>query len=416
MPKYKDSPEVRAAKKERREKLREFLSLLEVEDIRDLKSVFKEMVGEVLENGLEAELDDELGYTKYDYRNKETENSRNGHSTKTVKTSAGGVEIAVPRDRNGEFEPQIIKKNETSLSWDIEEKIISMYAKGMTTNDISAHIEDIYGVEVSDSLVSRITDKIMPVVKEWQQRPLESIYAVVFMDAIHYHVRSEGRIVKKAVYIAIGVDMDGKKDVLGMYVGENESSKYWLTILNGLKNRGVEDILITCIDGLVGFPEAISAVYPKAEIQQCIIHQIRNSTKYVSYKDIKSLMADLKRVYGAIDEETALYELEQFAAKWDSKYPKISVSWRTHWPELSTYFKYPQSVRTLIYTTNSIENFNRQLRKVTKNKAVFPNEDSLLKMLYLAQVDITKKWTGRRRDWGEIHSQLEIFFADRLPQ
>lgn len=416
MPKYKDSPEVRAAKKERKEKFREFLSMLDVEDMSDLRSVFKEMVGEVLENGLEAELDDELGYSKYDYRNKDTQNSRNGYSRKSVKTSAGPVEIAVPRDRNGEFEPQIIKKNETSLTGDIEEKILSMYAKGMTTNDISAHIEDIYGLEVSDSLVSRITDKILPIVKEWQQRPLESIYAVVFMDAIHYNVRSEGRIVKKAVYIAIGINMDGMKEVLGMYVGENESSKYWLSILNGLKNRGVEDILITCIDGLIGFPEAISAVYPKTEIQQCIIHQIRNSTKYVSYKDIKALMADLKSVYGAIDEETALYELEQFSAKWDAKYPKISQSWQTHWPELSTYFKYPQSVRTLIYTTNAIENFNRQLRKVTKSKSVFPNDDALLKMLYLAQVDITKKWTGRRRDWGEIHSQLEVFFADRLPQ
>lgn len=416
MPKYKDSPEERAAKKERKEKFREFLSYLDVEDMQDLRSVFKEMVGEVLENGLEAELDDELGYSKYDYRNKETENSRNGHSRKTIRTSAGNVEIAVPRDRKGNFEPQIIRKNETSLSGDIEEKIISMYAKGMTTNDISAHIEDIYGIEVSDSLVSRITDKILPVVKEWQQRPLDSIYAVVFMDAIHYHVRCEGRIVKKAVYIAIGINMDGKKEVLGMYVGENESAKYWLSILNGLKNRGVDDILITCVDGLIGFPEAINAVFPKTEIQQCIIHQIRNSTKYVSYKDIKALMADLKRVYGAIDEETALYELEQFAAKWDSKYPKISVSWQAHWPELSTYFKYPQSVRTLIYTTNAIENFNRQLRKVTKNKAVFPNDDALLKMLYLAQMDITRKWTGRRRDWGEIHSQLEIFFADRLPE
>ena len=416
MPKYKESPEERAAKKERKEKFREFLSYLDVEDMQDLRSVFKEMVGEVLENGLEAELDDELGYSKYDYRNKETENSRNGHSRKTVRTSAGNVEIAVPRDRKGNFEPQIIRKNETSLSGDIEEKIISMYAKGMTTNDISAHIEDIYGIEVSDSLVSRITDKILPVVKEWQQRPLDSIYAVVFMDAIHYHVRCEGRIVKKAVYIAIGINMDGKKEVLGMYVGETESAKYWLSILNGLKNRGVDDILITCVDGLIGFPEAINAVFPKTEIQQCIIHQIRNSTKYVSYKDIKALMADLKRVYGAIDEETALYELEQFAAKWDSKYPKISVSWQTHWPELSTYFKYPQSVRTLIYTTNAIENFNRQLRKVTKNKAVFPNDDALLKMLYLAQIDITRKWTGRRRDWGEIHSQLEIFFADRLPE
>lgn len=416
MPRYKDSPEVRAAKQERRAKLRELLALMEVEDVRDLKSVFKEMVGEVLENGLEAELDDKLGYTKYDYRNKDTDNSRNGHSVKTVKTSAGEVEIAVPRDRKAEFEPQIIRKNETSISWDIEEKIISMYAKGMTTNDISAHIEDIYGIEVSDSLVSRITDKILPVVKEWQQRPLESIYAVVFMDAIHYNVRCEGRIVKKAVYIAIGINMDGKKDVLGMYVGENESARYWLSILNGLKNRGVEDILIACVDGLTGFPEAISAVYPKTEVQQCIIHQIRNSTKYVSYKDIKALMADLKKVYAAVDEETALYELEQFAAKWDSKYPKISASWKAHWPELSTYFKYPQSVRTLIYTTNSIENFNRQLRKVSKNRSVFPNDDSLLKMLYLAQVDITKKWAGRRRDWGEIHSQLEIFFADRLPE
>ena len=414
MPRYKDSPEERAAKQERRKKLKELLGAMEVEDMGDLKSLFKEMVGEVLENGLEAELDDELGYSKYDYKNKETDNSRNGYSRKTLKTSAGDLEIAVPRDRNGNFEPQLVKKNETSLTGDIEEKILSMYAKGMTQNDISAHIEEIYGIEVSDSLVSRITDKILPVVKEWQQRPLERIYAVVFMDAIHYNVRCEGRIVKKAVYIAIGINMDGMKEVLGMYVGENESAKYWLSILNGLKNRGVEDILITCVDGLTGFSEAISAVYPKTEIQRCIIHQIRNSTKYVSYKDIKLLMADLKRVYGAVDEETALYELEQFSAKWDSKYPKISISWKTHWAELSTYFKYPQSVRTLIYTTNSIENFNRQLRKVTKSKAVFPNDDSLLKMLYLAQSDITRKWTGRRRDWGEIHSQLEIFFADRL--
>ena len=414
MPRYKDSPEVRAAKQERREKLRELLALMEVEDVRDLKSVFKEMVGEVLENGLEAELDDKLGYTKYDYRNKDTGNSRNGHSVKTVKTSAGEVEIAVPRDRKAEFEPQIIRKNETSLSWDIEEKIISMYAKGMTINDISAHIEDIYGIEVSDSLVSRITDKILPVVKEWQQRPLESIYAVVFMDAIHYNVRCEGRIEKKAVYIAIGINMDGKKDVLGMYVGENESAKFWLSIMNGLKNRGVEDILIACVDGLNGFPQAIEAVYPKTEIQQCIIHQIRNSTKFVSYKDIKKLMADLKLVYAAPTEETALNELELFKDKWDSKYPKIYKSWHDNWATLSTYFKYPEAVRRLIYTTNAIEGFNRQLRKVTKSKTVFPSDDSLLKMLYLATMDITKKWTGHRQDWGQIHSQLEIYFEERL--
>ena len=416
MPKYKLSPEERAAKAARKEKLRELMSEMQVKDMNDINSLFKEMVGDILENGLEAELDEELGYSKYDYRNKDTSNSRNGYSTKTMKTSFGDVEIAVPRDRNAEFEPQLVKKQQTSLSQDIEEKILSMYAKGMSQNDISAHILEIYGLEVSDSTISRVTDKILPVVKEWQQRPLESIYVVVFMDAIHYHVRCEGRIVKKAVYVAIGINLDGRKEVLGMYVGENESAKYWLSILNGLKNRGVEDILITCIDGLTGFPEAISAVYPNTEIQHCIIHQIRNSTKYVSYKDIKALMADLKKVYAAVDEETALYELDNFAEKWDSKYPKISISWRNHWAELSTYFKYPQSVRTLIYTTNSIENFNRQLRKVTKSKAVFPNDDSLMKMLYLAQSDITRKWTGRRKDWGSIRSQLDIYFAERLPE
>ena len=392
------------------------MSEMQVKDMNDINSLFKEMVGDILENGLEAVLDEELGYNKYDYRNKDTSNSRNGYSTKTMKTSFGDVEIAVPRDRNAEFEPQLVKKQQTSLSQDIEEKILSMYAKGMSQNDISAHILEIYGLEVSDSTISRVTDKILPVVKEWQQRPLESIYAIVFMDAIHYHVRCEGRIVKKAVYVAIGINLDGRKEVLGMYVGENESAKYWLSILNGLKNRGVEDILITCIDGLTGFPEAISAIYPNTEIQHCIIHQIRNSTKYVSYKDIKALMADLKKVYAAVDEETALYELDNFAEKWDSKYPKISISWRNHWAELSTYFKYPQYVRTLIYTTNSIENFNRQLRKVTKSKAVFPNDDSLMKMLYLVMTDITRKWTGRRKDWGSIRSQLDIYFAERLPE
>ena len=411
MPRRKRTPEEIA----RKAKVRELMQELDINDMTDINALFKEFVGEILENGLEAELDDELGYSKYDYRNKDTDNSRNGHSTKTMKTSFGEVDIAVPRDRKGEFEPQLVRKQQTSLSGDIEEKILSMYAKGMTTRDIDAHIREIYGIEVSDSTVSRITDKILPVVKEWQQRPLEEIYAVVFLDAIHYHVRSEGQIVKKAVYIAIGINMEGIKEVLGMWVGENESAKYWLSILNGLKNRGVEDILIACVDGLTGFDNAIEAVYPKTEIQQCIIHQIRNTTRFVSYKDIKALMADLKRVYAAVDEETALYELEAFGEKWNGKYPKIAQSWEANWPKLSTYFKYPQEVRTLIYTTNAIEGFNRQLRKVTKSKSVFPTDDSLLKMLYLAMTDITKKWTGKRRDWGIIHSQLEVFFADRLP-
>ena len=296
----------------------------------------------------------------------------------------------------------------------MEEKIISMYAKGMTTGDIESHMQELYGVDISDSTISRITDKILPIVKEWQERPLEELYAVVFMDAIHFHVRSEGRIVKKAVYIAIGIDMSGHKDVLGMYVGENESAKFWLSIMNGLKNREVRDILIACVDGLTGFPQAIEAVFPKTEIQQCIIHQIRNTTKFVSYKDIKPLMVDLKRVYAAPTEDIAISELGLFDDKWGGKYPKIAKSWGDNWANLSTYFKYPEAVRRIIYTTNAIECFNRQLRKVTKSKTVFPTDDSLLKMLYLATMDITKKWTGHRQDWGQIHSQLEIFFEERL--
>ena len=332
-----------------------------------------------------------------------------------MKTSFGNIEIETPRDRNGEFEPQLLKKNQTSITQDVEEKILSMYAKGMTTGDIETHIRDIYGLEVSDTTVSRITDKILPIAKEWQQRPLESIYAVVFLDAIHYHVRSEGQIIKKAVYIAIGINLDGKKDVLGMWVGENESAKFWATVLNGLRNRGVEDIFIACTDNLTGFSDAIEAVFPKTDIQNCIIHQLRNSSKYVSYKDLKALMADLKAVYAAPDEDSAIAALEDFSAKWDNKYPKISQSWQANWPNLSTYFKFPAELRKLIYTTNAIEGFNRQLRKVTKSKSVFPTDDSLLKMLYLAMIDITKKWTGRRQDWSTIHAQLAVYYADRIP-
>ena len=401
---------------ERRAKIRELLQVSNVSSMVDIQNLFKETIAEFMENSLDAELDDELGYSKYDYRSKDTDNSRNGHSGKTLRTSFGEVDISVPRDRKGEFEPQVLKKNQTSISQDIEEKILSMYAKGMTTGDIEAHIRDIYGVEVSDTTVSRITDKILPIAKEWQQRPLEAVYAVVFLDAIHYHVRSEGQIVKKAVYIAIGIDLDGKKDVLGMWVGENESAKFWATVLNGLKNRGVEDIFIACTDNLTGFSAAIEAVFPKTEIQNCIVHQLRNSSKYVSYMDLKALMADLKAVYAAVDEPSALTALDTFSERWDQKYPKISQSWRENWANLSTYFKYPQEVRRLIYTTNTIEGFNRQLRKVTKSKSVFPTDDSLLKMLYLAMVDITKKWTGRRQDWSMIHAQMAVYFADRMPE
>ena len=410
MPVKKRTPEENA----RRSKIRELLDMSNITSMDDIQNLFKETIAEFMEDGLETELDDELGYSRYDYCNKNTENSRNGHSSKTLRTSFGDVEVAVPRDRKGEFEPQLLKKNQTSISQDIEEKILSMYAKGMTTGDIEAHIQDIYGVDVSDTTVSRITDKILPVAKEWQ-RPLEAVYAVVFLDAIHYHVRSEGHIVKKAVYIAIGIDLDGHKDVLGMWVGENESAKYWATVLNSLRNRGIEDIFIACTDNLCGFSTAIEAVFPKTEIQNCIIHQIRNSSKYVSYKDLKALMADLKAVYAAVDEDVALMALDTFSEHWDKKYPTISQSWRANWANLSTYFKFPQELRRLIYTTNAIEGFNRQLRKVTKAKSVFPTDESLFKMLYLAMMDITKKWTGRRQDWSMIRAQLAVYFEDRMP-
>ena len=383
MAKRKRTPEENA----RREAIRELLQMSNIESMDDIQDLFKETIATFMEAGLESELDDELGYDRYDYKNKQTDNSRNGHSQKTLRTSFGDVEVDIPRDRKGEFDPQLLKKGQTSISQDIEAKILSMYAKGMTTGDIESHIRDIYGVEVSDTTVSRITDKILPEAKEWQQRPLESVYAVVFLDAIHFHVRSEGRVVKK----------------------------YWATVLNGLRNRGVEDIFIVCTDNLTGFSAAIEAVYPQTEIQNCIIHQIRNSTKYVSYKDLKKLMADLKAVYAAVDEDAALVALDTFAEHWDSKYPKISASWRENWPRLSTYFKYPAELRKLIYTTNAIEGFNRQLRKVTKAKSVFPTDDSLFKMLFLAMRDITKKWTGRRQDWSRIYASLAIFFGDRLP-
>ena len=400
--------------KQKRIKVREFLKQNPISSPDDLNTFFKDMMKVMIEEFYQGELEEELGYTKYDYRNKDSNNSRNGYSSKKLKSSAGEIEVNVPRDRNSEYEPQVIKKHQNTIGQDLEAKIISMYAKGMTTSDIESHIEEIYGYQVSDSSITRITDKILPLVKEWQTRPLEAIYPIVFMDAIHYHVRSEGQIVKKAVYIAIGISSSGEKYVIGMWVGENESAKFWLSKLNELKSRGVEDILIACVDGLTGFSNAIEAVYPQTQIQQCIIHQIRSSTQFVSYKDIKALIADLKLVYKATTEESALLNLELFDEKWGKKYPKIAISWKNNWPRLSTYFKYPQEVRTLIYTTNTIEGYNRQLRKVTKNKSVFPTDDSLLKMLYLATQDITKKWTSRQRDWGQIISQLQIYFEGRI--
>lgn len=381
------------------------------ETVQDLQDALKDLLGDTMEQLLKAELDEHLDY---EYGEKPLSlNTRNGSSKKTVKSSYGNIDLNIPRDREGSFEPQALKKYEKDIS-NIENQIISMYGKGMTTRDISSHIKDIYGFGISETMVSKITNKILPTIEEWQNRPLEKVYPMVFLDAIHYHVRENNIVVKKAVYIALGYNLEGFKEILGMWVGENESSKYWLLVLNQLKERGLEDILIVSTDNLPGFSQAIEAVYPKAEIQKCIIHQIRNSTKYVSYKDIKELMKDLKAVYKAPTEDLALTNLGIFEEKWGKKYQMCVSSWKNNWTELSTYFKYPEGIRKLIYTTNAMENFNRQLRKVTKNKTIFPNDYALQKSLYLAMVDASSKWTSRIRGWDQILSQLSIFFEGRF--
>lgn len=381
------------------------------ETVQALQEALKDLLGDTMEQMLKAELDEHLDY---EYGEKPLSlNTRNGSSKKTVKSSYGNIDLNIPRDREGSFEPQALKKYQKDIS-NIENQIISMYAKGMTTRDISTHIKEIYGFGISESMVSKITNKILPTIEEWQNRPLEKVYPFVFLDAIHYHVRENNIVVKKAVYIALGYNTEGYKEILGMWVGENESSKYWLLVLNQLKERGLEDILIVSTDNLSGFSQAIESVYPKTEIQKCIIHQIRNSTKFVSYRDIKELMKDLKTVYKASTEELALSNLDIFEEKWGKKYPMCVNSWRNNWAELATYFKYPEGIRKLIYTTNSIENFNRQLRKVTKNKTIFPSDYALQKSLYLAMVDASSKWTSRIRGWDQILSQLSIFFEGRI--
>jgi len=396
-----------------KEQIRQLIKDNNLKEAKDIQGMLKNMFAETLQEMLEAELDEELGYTRYDYKSKQTSNSRNGHSKKKVTSDQGPMDLKIPRDREGEFSPQVVKKHENDVSG-IEDQILSMYAKGMSVRDIQDHLQNIYGIEASPTLISRITDRIMPLVTEWQNRPLEPIYAIVFMDAVHFKVRTDGRIINKAAYVAIGINLDGKKDVLGIWSGENESAKYWLNIINELKNRGVKDILIASIDGLSGFSEAIRAAFPETEIQRCIIHQIRSSTKYISYKDLKSFTSDLKLIYRSVNEEEALQQLDFLEEKWGSKYAVAINSWKKNWVELATFFKYPQEVRTLIYTNNAIEGYNRQLRKVTKAKSSFPTDEALLKMLYLATMDILKKWTTRIKNWSIVLAQLSVYFGDRL--
>ena len=382
-----------------------------------IMQAMKELFRDAIQQVMESELDVELGYEKSERisdseNNNLTKNYRNGYSKKTVKTQLGEIEVKVPRDRNGENEPKIIGKYNRNADG-MEEKILSLYACGMSQRDIAEQIKNLYDVEISPELVSKISEKIMPEVNDWQNRPLEEVYPFVFMDAIHYKVKEDHRYITKAAYVVLGINMEGGKDILGIWIGEHESSKFWLNVLTELKSRGVKDVYLFCVDGLAGFREAIEAVYPKAGMQRCIIHQIRYSTRFVSYKDIKALMADLKLVYTAVTEDEALNNLIRFKEKWSKSYPSCVKTWEDNWDILSTFFAYPAEIRKIIYTTNIIEGLNRQFRQITKNKPSFTNDESLRKMLYLASKNIVKRWTQRCRNWDVVLNYLKVMFEDR---
>lgn len=382
-------------------------------DLMGENGAIKKIIKASLEGMLDAELTEHLGYEKYSPAGKNNGNSRNGKTSKTLRNDNGEIELTVPRDRNGSFDPLVVKKYERTLG-PIEDKIISMYAKGMTVRDIQAHIHEIYGMDISPTLVSNITDKIIDLAKEWHNRPLEKIYPIVYFDAIHYKVTDNGRVINKAAYTCLSLDLEGKKDLLGLWVSEAEGANFWLTVLTELRNRGVQDILIACVDGLKGFPEAINTVFPRTEIQLCIIHLIRNTLKYIASKDQKLFMQNLKTVYTAPTEEAALIALDKLEETWNKKYSLALKTWRNNWREASTFFKYPDEIRTMIYTTNAVEALHRQFRKVTKAKSIFPNDDALKKMLYLAYKDLSKKWTMPVQNWAIVLSHLSLIFEERL--
>ena len=381
----------------------------------DIMAAMKEMFRDVIQQVMEVELDEELGRERCqrsEVDEAKPKNYRNGYSQKKVKTQLGEIDIKVPRDRNGSFEPKIIGKYSRNVEG-MEDKILALYACGMSQRDIAEQIKSLYDVEISPELVSKISEKIMPEVTAWQNRPLEKVYPFIFMDAVHYKVKEDHRYVTKAAYVVLGITMDGRKDILGVWIGEHESSKFWLNVLNDLKSRGVLDVYLFCTDGLCGMMQAITAVYPKSRLQRCIVHQIRSSTRYVSYKDIKQVAADLKKIYAAVTLDEAEENLRAFAEKWRKQYPSCVKSWEENWEVLSTFFEYPTDIRKIIYTTNIIEGLNRQFRQITKNKPSFTNDDSLRRMLYLASQRIVKHWHARYQNWDLVLSQLELMFADR---
>lgn len=395
------------------DQVKQFVQEGGIKTIEDVQSALKDLFGQTLQAMLEGEIENHLGYAKGEAKNNQTDNRRNGHGLKSVRSAYGEVDLVVPRDREGEFEPLIVKKRQRNVAG-IEEQILALYAKGVSCREIQDHLQQLYGLEVSPTLISNVTDKVLPQIQEWQSRPLSSVYALLFLDAIHYKVRHEGRIVSKAAYVVIGVDLEGMKEVLGIWIGESESAKFWLAVLSEMKNRGVQDILITSVDNLTGFSDAIRAAFPQTQIQKCLVHQVRNSIRYVSYKDVKQVTSDLKCIYTAPTEMAAVVALDQFEQAWGQRYPLVVASWKNNWAELATFFAYTPEIRRLIYTTNMIESFHRQLRKVTKGKALFPNDESLLKMLYLVTCDVERKWTMRIPHWGQILAQLSVFFSERV--
>lgn len=396
-----------------KEMAKELAKGLKTED--DLNVLTRHLMKATIETALESELDTHLGYEKHEKANRTDGNSRNGHSRKTLKSDYGNVEIETPRDRNGDFEPQLVKKGQRRTGV-LNEQILALYAKGMSTRDISETLHEMYGTDVSHTLISNVTESVVDVVNEWQHRPLESVYPIVYLDCLVVKVRQDKRVINKSVYLAIGIDREGQKTLLGLWIAETEGAKFWLSVLTELKNRGLKDIFIICIDGLKGFPEAISAVYPQTKIQLCIVHMVRNSLRYVGWKNKKEVAKDLREIYGAVSEDDAKGKLKDFSEKWDERYPIISQMWKNHWPNLITFFDYPEDIRRVIYTTNAIESINSSIRKVIKTRKIFPNDSSVFKVIYLAIENISKRWTMPIRNWTDALNRFEIEYGDRLHQ
>lgn len=397
-----------------REQAREWLRDNKLKDAKSIEDAFTAEIKDVLQEALEEEMTDVLGYSKYDWKNKASSNSRNGHTKKTVRSKFGEIDVKIPRDTEGQYEPVIIRKHERNISTQLEDLILSLFAQGLSDRDLASHMFRIYGLDLSPEHISRITDKILPIAKEWQERPLNEIYPIVYLDGTIFNVKQDGQVTKKTAYVVFAITLEGKKEVLGIWIGEAESSKFWMSVLTSLKNRGVKDILIASVDGLNGFEEAIHAAYPKTEIQRCIVHQVRYSARFVNYKDRKAFCRDMKEVYTAPTEEGGLAALDKFEEKWGGKYAYAVKSWRSNWQVLSTFFRYPPEIRRLVYTTNPLENLNRRLKKVTKTKCSFPTDDSLFKILYLAVSDASEKWNMPIWDWTTILNQLRVYFGERV--